>query len=90
MINVLGDSMNVQEFSVDEDFSRLSKVHKEPFSLYFQNLAWVRILVKKEKDQFFIPNIRLTWRKMGRKTQKFLIFQFDFIDGLPWDLKEWA
>jgi len=73
MINVLGDSMNVQEFSVDEDSSRLSKVHKEPFSLYFQNLAWVRILIRKEKDQFFIPNIRLTW-KSGKKDTK--VFNF--------------
>jgi len=82
--------MNVHEFSVDEDSSRFSKVHREPFSLYFQNLAWVKILVTKEKDQFFIPNIRLTWRRMGRKAQKLLIFQFNFIDRLPWDLKEWA
>jgi hypothetical protein len=50
--------MNVQEFSVDEDSSWFSKVHREPFNLYFQSLAWVRILVRKEKGQFLIPNIR--------------------------------
>jgi hypothetical protein len=60
VINVLGDLVNVQEFNVDEDSSWLSKVHKKTFSLYFQSFAWVRILFRKEKGQFLIPNIRLT------------------------------
>jgi hypothetical protein len=58
--------------------------------LYFQSLAWVWIMVRKEKAQFLILDIRLTWRKMGRKIREILIFQFGFIHGLPWDPREWA
>jgi hypothetical protein len=58
--------------------------------LSFQSFTWVWILVRKEKGQFLILDIRLTWTKMGRKIQELLIFQFGFIYSLPWDLREWA
>jgi hypothetical protein len=71
VINVLGASMNVQEFNAYEDFGQLSKVHREPLNLYFQNLAQVKILVRKEKGQFIIPNIRLIWRKWEERLKSF-------------------
>jgi hypothetical protein len=71
LINVLGDLVNVQEFNVYEDFGQLSKVHGEPLNLYFYSLTWVKILVRKEKGQFLILDIRLTWKKWEERLESF-------------------